>query len=196
MRKREIIGMGLLIVGAAGMLLSMRNSTPHSVYLVAARDVAPGAHISATDFVKMPLDLRGTSTNYISAAAKFSNRQSLRRIKKGEIIPRDAISKAESIEKRKEVTLTLTSSKIPPDLKSGDQVDIYFFKVPQDDLMNKTVELLKSYERVRIYSVTKPDGQFNGEVTATVLIYPEDVQRFLTLQVSSELLLVKSLDDE
>ena len=62
--------------------------------------------------------------------------------------------------------------------------------------MNKKVELLKSYERVQIYSVTKPDGQFNGEVTATVLIYPEDVQRFLTLQVSSELLLVKSLDDE
>ena len=196
MRKREIIGIGLLIVGAAGMFLSIRNSTPHSVYLVATRDVAPGAHVSATDFVKMPLDLRGASTYYISAAAKFSNRQSLRRIKKGEIIPRDAISEAESIEKRKEVPLTLTSSKIPPDLKSGDQVDIYFFKVPRDDLMNKTVELLKSYERVRIYSVTKPDGQFNGEVTATILINPEDVQRFLTLQVSSELLLVKSLDDE
>ena len=183
MRKKEIVGIGLVIIGAAGMLFSMRDLAPESTYFVATRDVAPGAHLSSTDFNRIPLELREAATHYISASAQFSNRKALRRIKKGEIIPRDAISQAESIEQRKQVTFALASSKIPQDLQSGD-------------LQNESVELLKSYEKVRVYSVAKYDSQFNGDQTVTLLLNPDDVREFLTLLVFNELTLVKGLSDE
>lgn len=196
MRKKEFVGIGLVIIGAAGMLFSMRDLAPQSAYFVATHDVAPGEHLSSTDFNRIPLELREAATHYIGASAQFSNRKALRRIKKGEIIPRDAISQAESIEQRKQVTFALASSKIPQDLQSGDLVDIYFFKVPNRDLPNESVELLKSYEKVRVYSVSKSDSQFNGEQTVTLLLNPDDVREFLALLVFTELTLVKGLSDE
>ena len=196
MRKKEIVGIGLVIIGAAGMLFSMRDLAPESTYFVATRDVAPGAHLSSTDFNRIPLELREAATHYISASAQFSNRKALRRIKKGEIIPRDAISQAESIEQRKQVTFALAISKTPQDLKSGDLVDVYFFKVLNRDLQNESVELLKSYEKVRVHSVSKSDSQFNGDQTVTLLLNPDDVREFLTLLVFNELTLVKGLSDE
>ena len=195
MRKRELLGALLLSVGVVGIWFSVRNPLPPDVYFTTIRDLAAGEVVSFTDFQAIPLDLRGAGAHYISAESKFSHHRVIRRIAKGEILPRDAISKRKDVERRKQVTFTLLATKIPAGLEDGDLVDIYFFNVPTAGVTDSSVQLLKSYQKVQIDAVAKAEGQINAESTLTLLIDPEIVGAFLTHLASSEPFLVKGSQD-
>ena len=195
MRKKELLGALLLSVGVVGIWFSVRDSLPPDVYFTTVRDLAAGEVVSSTDFQTIPLDLRGTGAHYISAKSKFSHHRVIRRIAKGEILPRDAISKRKDAEQRKQVTFTLLATKIPAGLKDGDLVDIYFFNVPSGGVTDSSVQLLKSYQKVQIDAVAKAEGQINGESTLTLLIDPGIVGEFLTYLASSETFLVRGSQD-
>ena len=195
MQKKEIFGAALLVVGIAGMFLSVRDTVPPDRYFTTTRDLAVGEIVSSSDFQVIPIDLRGAANHYISAESIFSNRQVLRKIAKGEILPRDAISKRKGLERRKQVTFTFLESKIPIGLRRGDLVDIYFFNAPRGGATDSPVQLLKKYETVQIDSVSKGEGQLNGEITVTLLVEPENVGEVLTFLASSEPFLVRGSHD-
>ena len=195
MRKKEVIGAVFVIIGVAGMYLSTRDALPKYQYFAATRDLNAGETVAASDFQGIAIDLRAAANYYITANAKFSARRVLRKISKGELIPRDAISSATSPELRKEISFTLPSNKKPIGLKQGDLVDIYFFDVPTEGASEKSVSMLKVYQRIRILSIEKIPGQFNGEANATILLNPEDVSGFLTLLLGKDFWLSKGLDD-
>jgi len=196
MRKKEVIGAMFVIIGVAGMYLSTRDALPKYQYFTATRDLNAGETVAASDFHGIAIDLRAAADYYITANAKFSARRVLRKIAKGELIPRDAISSSAIPELRKQISLTLPSNKRPIGLKQGDLVDIYFFDVPTEGTTEKPVRTLKVYQRVQIHSIEKIPGQFNGEVNVTILLNPEDVSDFLTLLLGKDFWLSKGFDDD
>ena len=196
MRKKEVIGAMFVIIGVAGMYLSTRDALPKYRYFTATRDLNAGETVAASDFHGIAIDLRAAADYYITANAKFSARRVLRKITKGELIPRDAISSSAIPELRKQISLTLPSNKRPIGLKQGDLVDIYFFDVPTEGTTEKPVRRLKVYQRVQIHSIEKIPGQFNGEVNVTILLNPEDVSDFLTLLLGKDFWLSKGFDDD
>ena len=196
MRKKEVIGAMFVIIGAAGMYLSTRDALPKYQYFTATRDLNAGETVAASDFHGIAIDLRAAADYYITANAKFSARRVLRKITKGELIPRDAISSSALPELRKQISLTLPSNRRPIGLKQGDFVDIYFFEVPTEGTTEKSVRTLKIYQRVQIHSIEKIPGQFNGEVNVTILLNPEDVSDFLTLLLGKDFWLSKGFDDD
>lgn len=196
MRKKEVIGAMFVIIGVAGMYLSTRDALPKYQYFTATRDLNAGETVAASDFHGIAIDLRAAADYYITANAKFSSRRVLRKITKGELIPRDAISSSALPELRKQISLTLPSNRRPIGLKQGDLVDIYFFDVPAEGTTEKSVRTLKIYQRVQIHSIEKIPGQFNGEVNVTILLNPEDVSDFLTLLLGKDFWLSKGFDDD
>ena len=184
-----------MIIGVAGMYLSTRDSLPKYQYFTATRDFNAGEIVAASDFRGIAIDLRAATDHYITANSTFSARRVLRKISKGELIPRDAISSSTSPELRKEISFTLPSNKRPIGVKQGDLVDIYFFDVPTEGVIEKSVSMLKVYKQIQVHAIEKIQDQFNGETNMTILLNPEDVSDFLTLLLGKDFWLSKGFDD-
>jgi hypothetical protein len=195
MRKKEIIGSALVIIGVAGMYLSTRDALPKIQYFTAIRDFNAGEVVAASDFRAVAIDLRTAGNHYITANARFSAHRVLRKISRGELIPRDAISSQTTPERRKEISLTLPNNKSPIGLKRGDLVDIYFFEVPTEGEIEKSVQQLRIFQQIQIHSIEKEQSQFNGDININILLNPEDVSDFLTLLLGNEFWLSKGSED-
>lgn len=196
MRKREILGLVLLLVGASGIFLSAKDSAPQNVYLTAKRDISPGEIVKKGDFREISLYLADSAGEYIGAEINLDSHRSLRKIKSGEIVPRDAISGATESESRRLVTFNVESSKIPPNLKEGSLIDLYFFSRPDLGTSSSQIELVESFLYLRIHEITLPTVQLDGNTLISVLVDEMDVARLLQLISTCAISISQRFDDE
>ena len=195
MRKKEIVGLLFLIVGAAGIYLSVQRSAPEYIYLIAKRDITPGEIISSSDLVRKSMNLSESSNLYLSGDAKFQSRRTLRRIGSGEAIPRDALTAEVESESRRLITFSLPKNRVPSTLSSGDLADIYFFNNPEFSGNSEKISLIKIFEKIRVKSVDRQSTQLDGSVTLTAYLEESDAIEFATLLASSVLSLAQRFDD-
>ena len=195
MRKKEIAGLVLLIVGAIGIYLSVQRSTPEYVFLTAKRNIAPGETISTADFVGKKLNLGEAASLYLGGDAKFRARRALRSINTGEVVPREAVTMEEFTETRRLIGFSVPNSKLPNGLKVGDLFDLYFFTQPQNNGSQSPVELARVYEKLRVFSLQKDSSQLDGKISLNAFIESTDVGEFLTYVERSSITIVKRFDE-
>ena len=195
MRKKEIAGLVLLIVGAIGIYLSVQRSTPEYVFLTAKRNITPGETISTTDFVGKKMNLGEAASLYLGGDAKFRARRALRSIKTGEVVPREAVTMDEFMETRRLIGFSVPNSKLPNGLKVGDLFDLYFFTQPQNNGSQSPVELARVYEKLRVFSLQKDSSQLDGKISLNAFIESTDVGEFLTYVERSSITIVKRFDE-
>jgi hypothetical protein len=196
MRKREVVALIFLIVGAGGIFLSVKGTAPQYEYLTAKRDIFPGEILESGDFRGVTLNLSDAAVAYVSAETDLNSHRSLRKIKSGEIIPRDAISRIKDIESRRLVTLSIEREKFSVNLKKGALVDLYFFSKPTLDVIPKPIELVETFPQVRIHELSTPTAQLEEKALFSILVEDANVARILELISTCTLSLSQRFDDE
>jgi hypothetical protein len=195
MRKRELLGLIFLVLGATGVYLSVRHTPPQYVYLTAVRDIAPGEVVGDGDFLPESLFLSTSANLYVSGEFQLAGHRSLRKIARGEIIPRAALTSEPEIEERHLVTFSLPTAQSPDKLQSGTLIDIYFFKVSNQGALDEQFELTRVLPKVRIQSVHSQESQLAGELTISVLVDPKEAGEVLSLISSSRIFITQRFDD-
>ena len=195
MRKKEITGLILLAMGAGGIYLSIQSSTPQYVYLTAKHDIAPGDFVSNSDFKGTSLYLADQGKHYLSADAKFTSHQSLRRINAGEVAPRDAIALSQGLDERKLFTFTVDAKQIPAGLSTGDLIDIHFLTSTENTAIEQTVQWKTVFEKMRIRRIEKSSVQLDGRIQVGILVNPDKIKELVLLASECSIVLVQRFDD-
>lgn len=195
MRKRELVGLVFLIIGASGVYLSVRQTPPQYIYLTASRDISVGEIVSTQDFTSDSLFLSNADKKYVSGGVDLGGHRALRSITRGEIIPRAAFSSEIEIEERRLLTFVVAKSQAPKHLKSGDVIDLYFFSVPNNVALNEQVELITVVEQVRIREVGNDDAQFDGKITISALFNKNQTREIISLLTTSSIAVAQRFDD-
>lgn len=196
MRKREILGLVLLIAGASGIFLSVRQSPPQYVYLTAGRDIFPGEIVANSDFRTQSLYLASSASQYVSGDMKLQGHRSLRKISRGEVIPRDALTSESEIEERRLVTFQVLLSEAPPTLEVGDLIDIYFFSIAPTDIGGDQATLIDVVEKIRIKEISKGSEGLDGKVTISALFVQEIAPDVMTMLASAKISVAQRFDSD
>lgn len=196
MRKREILGLVLLIAGASGIFLSVRQSPPQYVYLTAGRDIFPGEIVANSDFRTQSLYLASSASRYVSGDMKLQGHRSLRKISRGEVIPRDALTSESEIEERRLVTFQVSLSEAPPTLEVGDLIDIYFFSIAPTDIGGDQATLIDVVEKIRIKEISKGSEGLDGKVTISALFVQEIAPDVMTMLASAKISVAQRFDSD
>lgn len=196
MRKREILGLVLLITGASGIFLSVRQAPPQYVYLTAGRDIYPGEIVANSDFRTQSLYLASSALQYVSGDMKLQGHRSLRKISRGEVIPRDALTSESEIEQRRLLTFQVSLSEAPPALKVGDLVDIYFFSLEPTDTGVDQATLIDVVEKIRIKEMSKGSEGLDGKVTLSALFVQEIAPEVLKMLASAKVSVAQRFDTD
>ena len=195
MRKKELLGLSLLILGAVGIYFSAKQTPNKFEYLTATRDISPGDVVAAADFASSSMDLSKSASRYVSAGVQLAGHRALRRISRGEIIPRDALTSEIEIERRHLLTFTVGKSSSPHDLKVGDLVDIYFFSIPSGAALSEEIRLLKVAPKIRVHAIYVDENQVDGPLTISALFEERDSGEFMRLIATSRISLAQRFDD-
>ena len=195
MRKKELLGLSLLLVGAVGIYFSAKQTPAKYEYLTATRDISPGDIVTSADFARSSMDLSKSAAKYVSAGVRLTGHRSLRRISRGEIIPRDALTREIEIERRHLLTFTVAKSSSPRTLKVGDLVDIYFFSISSGAALTEEIRLLKVAPKIRVHTISVDENQIDGPLTISALIEERNSTEYMTLIATSRIALVQRFDD-
>lgn len=195
MRKRELLGLIFLVVGATGVYMSVRQTPPQYVYLTAARDISPGDVVENDDFQRESLFLSTSANQYVTGDIRLAGHRALRRIARGEVIPRAALTSEREIEERHLVTITLSASHIPEKLQAGSLIDIYFFSVSNRGALDEQFELAKLLTRARIHSIQAKDTQLDGQVTLSVFVDKKESGEVVSLITNARIAIAQRFDD-
>lgn len=194
MRKRELVGLVFLIIGASGVYLSVRQTPPQYIYLTASRDISVGEIVSEQDFTPESLYLSNSENKYVSGSFDLDGHRALRSITRGEIIPRAAITSEIEVEERRLLTFVVAKSQAPEQLKSGDVIDLYFFSIPSNIALNEPAKLITVVEQVRIRAVENGQAQFDGKMTISALFDKNQTREIITLLANSSIAVAQRFD--
>ena len=195
MRKKELLGLILLVLGGGGIYLSVSNGPPQYLYLTAARDISPGQVVESQDFSLQSLHLAKASSHYVSGSAPVTGHRALRRISRGELVPRDALSSTTEVEQRRLLTFTVAKSDLPRGLKIGDLIDIYFFTIPTGSSVTEEIKLIDVRPRIRVQSIERDPNQVDSQVTISALFEASDSKDIMTLIATAKIALAQRFDD-
>lgn len=195
MRKRELLGLIFLVVGACGVYLSIQQSPPQYVYLTASRDISPGETVVKSDFTAHSFYLSTSGDKYISGKVDLAGHKAIRRIAKGEVIPRAAITTERRIETRHLLTFVLSKSRAPQALRAGDLIDIFFFSEANSLNSGEPIELMAVIEKITVKEIDKDDVQLDGKVTISALFDSERSSEIMTLIARSTISIAQRFDN-
>ena len=195
MRKREILGLLFLVIGASGVFLSVRQAPPQYVYLTASRDISSGEIVKKSDFSRESLYLSSSATLYISANAKVSGHRALRRMSKGELVPRDSLTSQVEVEERHLLTFKVSQSESPQNLTSGDVIDIYFFSVPSSGVLDERVELVKIIQQIKIQDISIDKNRMDDRLTISALFDKDESEEVMTLITQCKISISQRFDN-
>ncbi len=195
MRKKELLGLILLVLGGGGIYLSISSGPPKYLYLTAARDISPGQVVESQDFSQQSLHLATASSYYVSGSAPVIGHRALRRISRGELVPRDALSSTTEVEQRRLLTFTVAKSDLPLGLKIGDLIDIYFFTIPTGSSVTEEITLIDVMPRIRVQSIERDPNQVDSQVTISALFEASDSKDIMTLIATAKIALAQRFDD-
>ena len=195
MRKRELLGLIFLVIGAIGVFMSVRQTPPQHVYLTASRDISPGEVVGSEDFLRDSLFLSNSADKYVTGDIKLVGYRALRKIARGEVVPRAALTREREIEERHLVTFTLPKTHIPANLQVGNLIDIYFFTTTNRGALDEQFDLTKVLTKVRVQSMQTKDVQIDGQVTISVLVDQKESSEVISLITSSRISIAQRFDD-
>jgi hypothetical protein len=123
---RLVLGVLLVLVSVVVGARVLSAADRSQLVWATARDLAPGAELTADDVVAMPVRLFGNAGRYLSAEQPPPVGYVLSRgLGADELLPRDALAAPGRDLDFRYVTVNVRPGNAPPDLRSGEQVDVY-----------------------------------------------------------------------
>jgi hypothetical protein len=123
---RLVLGVLLVLVSVVVGARVLSAADRSQLVWTTTRDLAPGAELTADDVVAMPVRLFGNAGRYLSAEQPPPVGYVLSRgLGADELLPRDALAAPGRDLDFRYVTVNVRPGNAPPDLRSGEQVDVY-----------------------------------------------------------------------
>lgn len=123
---RLVLGVLLVLVSVVVGARVLSAADRSQLVWTTARDLAPGAELTADDVVAMPVRLFGNAERYLSAEQPPPVGYVLSRaLGADELLPRDALATPGRDLDFRYVTVNVRPGNAPPDLRSGERVDVY-----------------------------------------------------------------------
>ena len=111
-----------VVVGARVLSSADRSQTVWAT----TRDLAPGTQLTEGDLTRMRVRLFSHSENYVRGSGPAPTGYFLRRgVGAGELLPFNALTKPGADLSFRYLTVPVERGHLPPDLRSGAQVDVY-----------------------------------------------------------------------
>lgn len=123
---RLVLGVLLVLVSVVVGARVLSAADRSQLVWTTARDLAPGSELTVDDMVAMPVRLFGNAERYLSAEQPPPVGYVLNRaLGADELLPRDALAAPGRDVDFRGVTVNVRPGNVPPDLRSGEQVDVY-----------------------------------------------------------------------
>jgi hypothetical protein len=123
---RLVLGVLLVLVSVVVGARVLSAADRSQLVWATDRDLAPGTELAADDLVPTRVRLFGNAERYLSAEQPAPVGYVLRRaLGADELLPREALSVPGSELDFRYVTLNVRPGNAPPDLRGGEQVDVY-----------------------------------------------------------------------
>lgn len=123
---RLVLGVLLVLVSVVLGARVLSAADRSQLVWSTARDLAPGTELGADDVVATRVRLFGNAERYLSAEQPAPVGYLLEReLGAQELLPREALSAPGTTPDVREVTLNVRAGNVPPDLRRGEQVDVY-----------------------------------------------------------------------
>ena len=123
---RLVLGVLLVLVSVVIGARVLSAADRSQLVWTTARDLAPGAELTADDVVAAPVRLFANAERYLSAEQPPPVGYVLSRaLGADELVPRDALAAPGRDLDFRYVTVNVRPGNLPPDLRSGERVDLY-----------------------------------------------------------------------
>lgn len=183
---RFLLGLALVVVSIlATTWLVQKARGGESVYQLNA-PVAQGQPIQAS--VLSIVSARTGSTAYLEAGALPEGAVATRTLSAGELLPRDAVASAASLDRRQVVINVAT--RIPSSVSTGSTVEVWAVDSPDTPLSSQTEPRMIASSAI-ILSISEPDTTLVNHVQSVEISVPEsDLDTVLAATGSKSSLIV------
>lgn len=183
---RFLLGLALVVVSIlATTWLVQKARGGESVYQLNA-PVAQGQPIQAS--VLSIVSARTGSTAYLEAGALPEGAVATRTLSAGELLPRDAVASAASLDRRQVVINVAT--RIPSSVSTGSTVEVWAVDSPDTPLSSQTEPRMIASSAI-ILSISEPDTTLVNRVQSVEISVPEsDLDTVLAATGSKSSLIV------
>lgn len=121
---RLLVGLLLVLASTTGVIALIGSQNTTTEVYSARQDIAVGSHLSAEDFVAVPVRLGDTADSYLPVSEGIpEGAVATRLVTQGELLPSAAIGTPDELD-RKPVGLTVADP-LPTGTAAGDRVDIW-----------------------------------------------------------------------
>lgn len=123
---RLVLGVLLVLVSVVVGARVLSSADRSQTVWAAKRDLAPGSQLSSADLTRVRVRLFGGARNYVTGTGPAPVGYVVRRgVGAGELLPYNALSAPGADPAFRYVTVPVVRGHLPPDLRSGAQVDVY-----------------------------------------------------------------------
>jgi hypothetical protein len=123
---RLVLGVLLVLVSVVVGARVLSSADRSQTVWAAKRDLAPGSQLAADDLTRVRVRLFSGSRNYVTGTGPAPVGYVLRRsVGAGELLPFAALTAPDADPAFRYVTVPVVRGHLPPDLRSGAQVDVY-----------------------------------------------------------------------
>jgi len=173
---------------SAFFLASFSHST--SKYWVAVVDLQSGHQISSGDLELKDLDLRSSSTNYLSKELDPLGQVLIQNVFSGEIVSIEKVSSTAVKVASSAVPLSIRSVDLAAGIQVGDIVDIYWVIDSQNGEL--TQEPILILGNVLVLTAEGKSANFGTDAAITVSIGQTQVLRLLSATTQGRLVVIRS----
>ena len=173
---------------SAFLLAVFSHST--SKYWVAAVDLQSGHQISSGDLELKDLDLKSSSTNYLSEELDPLGQVLIQNIFLGEIVSTEKVSSTAFMVASSAVPLSIRSVDLAASIHIGDLVDIYWvIDIQNGEVTQEPILILGN---VLVLSADGKSANFGTDAAITVSVDQTQVLRLLAATTQGRLVVIKS----
>lgn len=133
---RLVLGVALVLISVLLGARTLSGADDAQLVWSASRDLAAGTVLAEDDLTLAKARLFGTSGRYL-AGSKPVGYLVRRSVSASELVPVDALVAPGPTSSRREVTVPVLAGHLPPDLRRGEQVDLYV--TPDDKAVQRGV---------------------------------------------------------
>jgi hypothetical protein len=123
---RLVLGVLLVLISVVVGARVLSSADRSQAVWAAKRDLAPGSQLAAGDLTRVRVRLFSGSRNYVTGTGPAPVGYVVRRgVGAGELLPYNALIAPDADVAFRYVTVPVARGHLPPDLRSGSQVDVY-----------------------------------------------------------------------
>ena len=157
-------------------------------YWALSQTLPEGARIEANDLVRVSAKIDHRINGYLLSTENLNGIYTNRRIRAGEILRSDSITRENNLGDKKSLSLLIRAADIPGSANPGDLVSIYQVNESRNGEVATPPALV--IRGVFLEEISRKSANFGGDVSITISLNSDDVLQVLSATASGRIVVV------